>query len=127
MTSKLLQLLLRYFPQARKKGGLFLFEPAKALELADGLNKIGVGIIAIELWYPTQDKTGLIEDPYGPEFDKLLQEPDGIDKSVQAAKHYLQHDLPERIVYVSYVLDTDERYWEAWQNELKDEQVAKAG
>jgi hypothetical protein len=51
----------------------------------------------------------------GPSFDKELEGPDTVHDTVAAAKRYLQNDLPVRIKYVSFVLHTDEPYWESWR------------
>ena len=128
MSSELARLMNNYRPLGLMEGtSNFVLKPDLALHLADDLDKIGVPITAVELWYwvEFEGKQYLTEDPYGPSFDQFFDQPDAVSKTVEAAKHYLTHDLPERIVYVSYVLHTDEHYWEMWDRDSNE--VAKAG
>ncbi len=120
MDSKLSQLMGSYREVGLLKGGnTVLLTPKVALQQADDLEKLGVPIVAVELWYlvwsAKDNREYIAEDPYGPSFDKELESDNPVQTTVAAAKRYIQNDLPERIVYVSFVLQTDERYWEAWQ------------
>ncbi len=117
MSTKLEKLMLSTQDSGFIKGNTLHLEPDVALRLADDLEKIEVPIVAVELWYqiPYQGSLALVEDPYGPSFEEELKSENPAHDTVVAAKRYLQNELPERIKYVSFVLETDERYWEAYR------------
>ncbi len=112
MATKLPSLIDKYNEIGLKKGSSLLFSPQDALRFANDLEVIGVGIVGLELWYylEKEGQSHIVENPYGPEFGMELAPANSVQKSIEAAKNYIAHQLPEDTALVSFVLDTDEAY-----------------
>ncbi len=119
MDARLAALYERYRDRAILKGGIALLTPTDALLFAGELGEIGIVDLMPELWYYVGDDEarGLIEDPVVPNFTDLARqrnatrtEPGWVgnlaEETAAAAQDYLRHDLPERIAFVSFVLDS---------------------
>ena len=114
MNQKLKDLTDRYEKLGTIKGNILLMRLEVALQFLDELQQTGVGVGLIELWLPIiiEGREYFKEDPFGPDFGDLDGKPDYAVKSIEAAKHYIQHELPPGVTRVSFILDTDEPYWE---------------
>lgn len=111
MDARLAALYERYRDRA-------ILKPADARLFAGELGEIGIVNLMPELWYYVggDESRGLIEDPSVPEFPELAHRC-GMSRTelgwvgnlatetAAIAQEYLRHDLPERIAFVSFVLD----------------------
>lgn len=108
----------RYRDRAILKGNSALLKPDAARMFAGEIGAVGVVNLIPELWYYIDDDEarGLIEDPAAPDFADLTRrrnatraEPGWVgnltEETTAAAQDYLRHDLPERVAYVSFVLE----------------------
>jgi len=128
MDARLTALYERYRDRAILKGSSALLKPDDARMFAGEIGAVGVVNLIPELWYyiDGDEARGLIEDPAVPELPELARhrgmtrtEPGWVGnlatETAAIAQEYLRHDLPERIAFVSFVLDvplheTFERY-----------------
>ncbi len=128
MDARLTALYERYRDRAILKGSSALLKPDDARMFAGEIGAVGVVNLIPQLWYyiDGDEARGLIEDPAVPDFTDLARqrnatrtEPGWVgnlaEETAAAAQDYLRHDLPERVAYVSFVLDvplqeTFERY-----------------
>ncbi len=114
MNQKLLDLTNKYEKLGTIKGNILLMLPDIALNFLDDLAKIEILVLGVELWLPVtiEGREYFKEDPFGPDFGDLESAEDYAAKSIETAKHYIQQELPEGVTRVSFMLDTDEPYWE---------------
>lgn len=81
-----------------------LLNKADALEFADRLRAIGKGVLGLELWYYREpDREGLIEYIWSPDYSKLVNAPDFITESIEAAENYILNEMPEKIALIGFV------------------------
>jgi len=114
MNVELTNLIDKYEKLGIAKGSSLLMRPEVALQFLDELEKIGIGLDLVELWQPieVEGRQAFVEDPFGPFFAHLVGSSDYVSKSINEAREYIRHELPEKIAFVSFVLSTKEPYWE---------------
>lgn len=97
----------RYRSRAIKKGGILLFSLEDALQLAGEFASLGIPVLGLEAWYCVEyeGKVMIAEDPYAPDFSDLVCEPNSAGKVAAATREYIMSDRPERIKFISFVLD----------------------
>lgn len=127
MGAPLTALYERYRDRVILKGSSALLKPDDARMFVGEIGAVGVVNLIPELWYyiNRDEARGLIEDPAVPDFTDLARQRNAtrtepgwvgnLAEETAAAQDYLRHDLPERVAYVSFVLDvpvqeTFERY-----------------
>ncbi len=117
MSKGLTELMAKYRNTGLVKGRLVLLPPPQALQFLTELEEHEVAVLGVELWYYVehQGQNVLVEDPSGPGFEKELASDDPVGQSVAAARRYIEKELPESIVYVSFVENSGEEYWKAWE------------
>lgn len=97
----------KYRSRAIKKGGILLFSLEDALQLAGEFAALGVPVLGLEAWYYVEyeGKVMIAEDPYAPDFSDLVYEPNSASKIATATREYIMNERPERIKFISFVLD----------------------
>ncbi len=102
------QLLKRYKSLAVTKGSEFLLSPENALHLADDLARINVGVWGLDGWYYIDREKGWIVQDLTADFsvdEKLLEQPETANMSLEAVKDFIKTQLPERIEFVSFTFN----------------------
>lgn len=114
MNVELVNLIDKYGKLGIAKGSSLLMLPEVALQFLEELEKVGIGLDLVELWQPVEvdGRQAFVEDPFGPNYAHLVGSNDYVSKSINEAKEYIRHELPEKIAFVSFVLRTKEPYWE---------------
>lgn len=75
-----------------------------ALELADNLRAIDIGILGLELWYPSESTEGkFVEYIWSPDYSGLKEDSDFVEKSVSKAKEYILNELPDNVSLIGVV------------------------
>ncbi len=104
MTESARQLIAEFMPRGVVLAGRLQLPKDDALEFADRLKAIGVGIYGLELWYYHDKYPGQeIEYPWSPDYSRLKNDPEFVAKTIGAAKAYIEHEIPEYISLVGFV------------------------
>lgn len=101
MDEKITRLLDIYRPLGIVKAGELLLRPEDALRLADDLERIGVGIAGVDVWYYVGEN--IAEGLEGTDLSSLLKEEDSVKKSIAYAKQFIREHLSQRTVFVSFI------------------------
>ena len=88
----------RYEQRGIRHGSMFLMRPADALNFAEELGQLGIGILGPEFWYAPGN-----EYYPAPDYGYMLDADDFVRRSVQQAKKDVAH-APDGIVWVSFTL-----------------------
>jgi hypothetical protein len=107
--SELARLLAEYRHGAVEWGGELLLRPGDALRLVDDVERLGVAVLGADGWHYTDRAKGwIVEEPEAdlavPE--SILQEPDVVRRSAEAARDFIRNRLTPATEFVSLVLDT---------------------
>ncbi|MGI8856914.1 MAG: hypothetical protein ACR2JW_14300 [Thermomicrobiales bacterium] len=93
-----------YGPRGLILAGRLQLPKDDALEFADCLRAIGVGVYGLELWYYSDAHPGkAIEFPWSPDYSKWTSDPNFPTKSIDAAKAYIIGDMPSYISLIGFV------------------------
>lgn len=103
MSSPLFKILDTYLTKGLIKAGELLLRPRDALFLADDLQRLGVSILGVDIWY--QVDGAIAEDPNGLDLSYMTDRDDAVEASTAAAKNYIERQLSDRIEFVSFVID----------------------
>lgn len=99
-------LVAHYRSRGIEESGELSLPPDDALEFAEGLQTIGVGVLGLHLWYygnRDTEKRTLLEYIGEPSFGDLINDPAFVEKSIAATKEFILEHLPKEIAYVSVV------------------------
>lgn len=96
-----MKLLDKYQKLGIIKAGELLLTPQDAVNLAEEITQRGILILGVDLWYYLGDR--IVEDPSCLDLSDISD----VKVSAEIAKKFITTQLPENIVYVSFVLDTE--------------------
>ncbi|MEQ8754544.1 MAG: hypothetical protein RID09_13660 [Coleofasciculus sp. G1-WW12-02] len=86
------------------KAGELLLRPVDAVKLADELEKNGILILGVDLWYYIGNK--IAEDPGSLELSDISD----VKDNARVAKEFIKNKLPERTEFVSFILEEDQTF-----------------
>ncbi len=89
------------------KGDSLLFEPKRALDALDNVEKSGVHIAVVEVWRGSRDTNSIMEiyEECLAIGDDMLDRPDGASAAVALARDYITRSLPPTTTYVSFIFN----------------------
>ncbi len=103
---KIRALVDRFRSRGAEESGELNLPPDDAIAFAEQLRTIGVGVLGLNLWYYGEgdtEKSHLLEYIGEPSFGEFIDDPEFVDKSINAAKEFIANRLPKEIVYVGVV------------------------
>lgn len=96
-----MKLLDQYQKLGIVKAGELLLNPQDAVNLAEEIAEKGILILGVDIWYYLGDQ--IVEDPSSLDLSDISD----AKISAEISKKFITTQLPENIVYVSFVLDEE--------------------
>ena len=106
MKTQIMQLFSQYYLQGLVKGGELCLPPLLALQLADDLGNLGVGIMGVDGWRYTEN--GFVAQDLATDFyvgDEILRSNTAVEDSVLVVKEFITNHLAPTTIFVSFTLN----------------------
>jgi hypothetical protein len=108
MKTELAELIARHRPHGIEWGGELLLPPARALELLDDTERLGIAVLGADGWhYVNREKGWIVEEPEAdlavPE--SVLEGPDAVHRSAEIARGFIRQGLATSTEFVSLVFE----------------------
>lgn len=115
-------IIKKYIPPGFFKASTFLLPPENAVQLVDDLVAHGIAVFGVGCWfYDTNDPIPIEDSYFFFSVDiETLEAPDGVPKSGELVKDFLNNKLPAKYTLVQITFDdkaSDEEWKKIW-NEL---------